>query len=425
MTNLIEKEKEVIKRKSIVFPLFIYWLILVIWQNVSEYTPRSSVATIIKVILLAYLAFEFIRDGIKLKYGNFFLWMLFTSSTMYLISSTEGERTTQLLIYYYFPIIFSFLTLLCRSDTEVDKKSYLTFLKLVIVTVLYMALYSLIFQTSKFTGFLSLSSSYGHELSSFFVSNHEYGMYLVFAITATIICYQNATSLGVRILYLLLLLLFGVNLAATLSRTSLLACAVIITVFVLISKNSGIKKWFLFFVFIVVLLLLFVPEAQDFFQRIILKENNDAGRFDMWDSAILKFKNASIATKLFGHGYTYISYYLSVTFSHGSLHNMFLHTLLLWGVVGECFLIGVIISSIKKAIGIYKHNRNMSVIFLALVFSTITFMFTNTACIMQSPIDSYMLTVFTIIVPRYVANSIQKGTFEKIEDESENSEIEK
>lgn len=42
----------------------------------------------------------------------------------------------------------------------------------------------------------------------------------------------------------------------------------------------------------------------------------------------------------------------------------------------------------------------------------IAVMMTNTTFIFNSSIDSYFLTVFAVIVPKYARNSINVGTFE-------------
>ena len=398
--------------RKLILSLYFYWFILVLWQNMGSYMASSAMALALKLGLVAMLtAIFFVRKDTCLRFVNLFFWSLFCLHAVFLFATKEKGFGGTTLIYYIFPVLFSFLTLVCQSGAQVDKKSYLLFLRLVVATVAYMALYSLIFQTEHFTSFLRLERSYGNELSSFFLSNHEYGMYLVFGITAVMVWYQNTEKRGVHILQLLLLLLFGVNLLVTLSRTSMLACGVMVLVFVFFSKKNGVKKWFLFFIAVVLLALIFTPGSEDFISTILMKENNDAGRFDMWQAAVEKFQSGNTVQRLFGWGHTNIEVYLQRNFLHNTVHNMFLQTLLVWGIAGLTFQVGIIASSIVSAVRLWKKDRNMCAIFLALSFSAVAFMFTNTACIMQSPIDSFMLTVFTVIVPKYVANAIHAGTY--------------
>ena len=257
--------------RQLVLSMYIYWLILVVWQNVGDYIGSSSFALIIKLLLILYLTFNFMNGTVRVRVGSFLLWMGFALYTAILFLRTENALSSSTLIYYCFPVLFSFLTLVCRTDAPINYKNYLLFLKLIIATVAYMALYSVLFRTAYFTRFFTLRVSYGHELTSFFISNHEYGMYLVFAITATMICYQNTSKRSSHALYLALLVLFAVNLAATLSRTSYLACIVIVAVFVALSKNSSIKRGFLIVSIAIIVFICAVPAIRNFAYTILLK----------------------------------------------------------------------------------------------------------------------------------------------------------
>lgn len=48
------------------------------------------------------------------------------------------------------------------------------------------------------------------------------------------------------------------------------------------------------------------------------------------------------------------------------------------------------------------------------------FMLTNTSILFYSPIDSFCLTAVTVIIPKYVRNSLAAGTFD---ENSENAII--
>lgn len=403
---ITHKKKKVYK--SIVYPIFIYWITLVLVQNLGEYVGTSSISLAIKAALVVYLSISFFIREVTFKTLNILLWIIFTGFVLLNLTMHEQVIDGSIIIYYFFPIIFTFLTFVCGSDTKISRKDYFKFLKLVIATVTYMCLYSIFFRTSHFLGMFSFNSAYGNELTSFFYSSHEYGMYLVFGITSIMICYQATKKLKVRFLYLCLLLLFSANLVVTFSRTSYLACVVIIAVFVFLSRNHKIKKWFIIAIAILAAVIIFIPQMREFVFRMMFKENNDAGRFDMWEIAMRDYKTFPFYQKLLGGGLSATKRYVGITFEHGSLHNMILQVLFVWGVAGMVFMVCVVIHSISNAIRIYRKDRNMSVIFLALSFSAIAFMMTNTACLMQSPIDSYMLTVFTVIIPKYVSNYIEE-----------------
>ena len=401
------------KDKKLAIRMFIYWAVLMVWQNFLTYNKASDTATIIKVGLLLFLCVSFFSEGASVKSGAFCVWALFfvdTLLTMLLNGEALVGRNT---IYYLFPAVFFFLTLLVRADYQIDKKQFLLFLYCVIITVVVMVLYGIIYMWDYYAQFLSRERAYGSELSSFLISSHEYGMYLVFGITAVIIWYQSTDRPGSHALALVLLLVFGVNLFLTLSRTAFLAALVLISAYILTSTSKGTRKWFLIVIFTMLLVTFLVPGVLDFVQRILLKENNDAGRFEMWNAAIEKYNGGTLMNRFFGFGNTEISNFTKNNFAHTTVHNSYLQVLLVWGLTGLLFLITANIYSIVHSVRLFRYDRNMAAVFLALSLSQIAFMFTNTACLFQSVIDSYMLTVFTLVVPRYVGNSIIAGTYEE------------
>ena len=157
----------------VVGPLFLYWLILVIWQNLnSNYASRTTTDLFIKVVVLVILTWCFLFKDVHIKKINALIWLTFALYFFCMMSFTSNEISFNIIIYYVFPILFSFLTLVCHSEIEISKKYYIVFLNLFIIVVSYMALYSIIFQTEYFTNILSVNRAYGNELSSFLTSNH-------------------------------------------------------------------------------------------------------------------------------------------------------------------------------------------------------------------------------------------------------------
>ena len=56
-----------------------------------------------------------------------------------------------------------------------------------------------------------------------------------------------------------------------------------------------------------------------------------------------------------------------------------------------------------------KIDRFYGAIFSGLAFSLVFFMLTNTAVIFYSPIDSSMMTIFAVIIPKYFRNWLYKN----------------
>lgn len=421
MDYLVQPRAKEKSGRVLVVAVYLYWLILVLWQNLGSYVATSDFSVVIKAFLMLYLTGAFLHRCTIKHVGNLIVWALFSISVVCTVVVGESSTDTATIIYYSFPVLFSFLTYVCQPDAQINKKDFLMFLRLVVATVAYMALYCMIFQSSYFVLLFSRTGGYGHELSSFLISNHEYGMYLVFAITGAMICYQNSSKFGARFLYVVLILLFAINLVATFSRTSMLAAVVLVMIFLFASKKSAFKYWMIAMVLLAVLLIFTIPFLQNFVTMVLFKENNDAGRFDMWRFSIDTFQTEKLIYKVFGNGYSYVFGIILTYFEHASVHNVFLQTLLVWGILGFIFLVVLIIAGMRSAISIIKYDRNISAIFFGLALSIVAFMYTNTACLMMSPIDSYMMTVFALIIPKYVANSIRAGTYEAEELEKEQS----
>lgn len=402
------KKKRKFENMPVVIVLFMYWFILVIWQNINgNYISRTKTDLVIKLIVLVLLTAYFLFRDVHIKKNNLLIWLIFTIYFFMMMVLMSDNLSFSTIIFYIFPVLFSFLTLVCHSETEISKKYYLYFLNLFIIIVLYMTLYSVFFQTEHFTNIFSINNAYGNELSSFLTSNHEYGMNLVFGIIASFICYKEVKWKGnKKLIYVFIIALFGINLILTFSRTSYLALVTFFTIYLLLSKRLLVKGASVFIALVVIYIIFSNGFLYNYIFKILLKSNNDAGRFVMWESALKEFLNFPIINQFFGKGYEQISSNYSLRFGHDNLHNMFAQNLVMWGFFGFSYFIGILFSSIRNGIKIKKYDKEMFSVFIAMIFCSVAIMITNTTCIMTSSLNSYMLTIFTIIIPKYVINSI-------------------
>ena len=81
------------------------------------------------------------------------------------------------------------------------------------------------------------------------------------------------------------------------------------------------------------------------------------------------------------------------------------------GAVGLLFLLSFLTSQIWESICFIKRDRFLGSVSLGLVLMAMLMMFTNTPIVFTSPIDSYFLTIFMFVVPKYVRNAISKNRF--------------
>ncbi len=399
----------------------LYWGALVFWQSINPGSTGSMADTLIKTCLICFLVAYYLWHTSAFGTRALGLVALF-GLNMALSFLSETSITLRSILTYFFPVAFAFLALCTGGRFQIKKQKLLRFMHIIIVMVLYMALYAIIVTPQKFIGALSASGAYGNELSSFFISNHEYGTYLMAGITACIVCIEleKDRSFLKNLLYGASLVLFCVNLILTYSRTSMLATALIVLAYVVLNRGSRFGKKVLIFLVASVVAVLTVPFLRDYFFRVVLKENNLAGRDDLASAAIEIFEGGGLVQKLWGQGATLVSSLLRDEAGHASAHNAYLETLLCFGFWGLCAMLLFMFSQLIASLKILKSQPFIGVCSIGLIFACASTMFTNTAVLFSSPIDSFFLTMFTILVPRYVRNAVLAGTFDA--EDSENVE---
>jgi len=388
--------------------IFIYWAILVIWQNIGEYTSRTSIDLVIKTGLILWLVFWYFYrvHNTTVNSTNLLFYILFVIIQM-ITFITEPKLDFNILISYIFPSLFIFLSFVYSHKYKITKRQYLNFLNCVIIIVAYASLYAVFFKTDQFLSVFLLTSSYGNELTSFFFSNHEYGMYLVGGIIACIVCLESKKkeSFSKKLIYWLCLVLFSVNLILTFSRTSLLGLAGFILVYVFFMGRSTTKKIIILCMLAIAFALLLSEELRNFTLTIVLKNNYLTDRVGLYDSAMNFFKEGTSWQKIFGWGIYKTNYLFARYTSHGSAHNAYMQVLLNYGIIGLAFMICFMLNRFLSAIKLMKKDKFSGVLCLALMLTCTLLMTTNTAIIFNSPIDSFFLTAFTIVIPKYLENT--------------------
>ena len=391
----------------------LYWGVLVFWQNVNPGSTGSTADTLLKTCLILFLVAYYLLHTSTFSVRALAFVVLF-GANMAISFLAESAITLRNILTYFFPVAFAFLSLCTGGDLEISQKKLLRFMRIIIGMVLYMALYAVVATPQKFIGAFLASGAYGNELSSFFISNHEYGTYLMAGIAACIVCIEleKDRSFWKNLLYGASLILFFVNLILTYSRTSMLATALIIAAYVALNRKSRlVKKVFAVLVTLTVAVLA-TPFLRNYFFRFVLKENNLAGRDDLADLAMSAFKQGTLWDQIWGRGATATSFLLREELNRISVHNAYLQILLCFGVMGLLALLVFIMTQLWSNLKLIKKNRFLGVLFVGLTFACASTMFTNTAILFSSPIDSFFLTMFTILVPRYVRKAVLAGTFD-------------
>jgi len=397
--------------------LFAYWFILLVWQNLGAggSANRGGMDVVIKCGLLVMLMIYYFMHATGIRRDILLMCMLLVG--VYAIVKIEGGLDLSKILYYFFPFLFVLLIFGVGWKFELNKRQLVHLCNMLIVVVSYIAVYALIFCTDQFANAFSIDNAYSNELKSFLMSSHEYGMYLVFGIMAIILCmeFDPEGTKNRRFWYFLALILFSVNLILTFSRTSILSLAVLLIFYVLIFAKKRLRNWFLILAGIAVLMVLVIPSLRNFFWEIVMKENNDAGRDALIDFGMAFYRDGSVSQKLFGWDYAPIKAYLASSRGLGSFHNAYVQQIVANGLLGVFIMIMysvVTLYDIFRTIKTKKEGSHLSKFFISFAASAVVFMTFNTAALFASAIDSYFMTLFTVVVPKYVNQSIRAGTFD-------------
>lgn len=414
------------KGKNAYIMLFLYWLILLIWQNIRTVENRDGIDTVIKAGLIIFLTIYFyvcsrsIKSSVLLVFLFYLLVYSFTKLTSNHFDMSDA-------LYYYFPLLMFLVTLGLGGNSTINKSDLIRLSYMLTFAVLYIVMYSLIFQSEKYVQALQVTNAYGNELSSFLASSHEFGYYLSFALMAAILCLDMDKKMNpLRKTYLIIVIvLFSASLILTFSRTAIVAFIAMLSWYVLSSGKRKLKKTLFGVAFTVVLLILIIKPLREYFALVVFKDNNDAGRDDLANSGLLIFKNAPLGRALFGYDRHTIELFLKRRFLHSNFHNAFIQTLTCNGLVGLFFTIGcfifegIHITQTLKAAPEWKKLMNLFYSFMLALIITMMF---QTNSLFASSIDSFFLTFFGFLLPIYVGNAIRQGVFDTDEPEETKAE---
>lgn len=419
------------KKNNVYLILFMYWLILLIWQNVRSAANRDSIDTIIKACLIVFLTVYFVMRSKTVKSSVlivFLVYILLISVTKLTASSFQLADA----MYYYFPFLMFLVTMGFGGNSTISKDDVVKLFYMLTFTVLYIVIYSWIFQTDKYLHAFSVTNAYGNELTSFLASSHEFGYYLAFGIMGAILCNDlDAKMNSLRRTYLIfVIVLFSVSLILTFSRTAILAFVSMLLWYVFSSGQRGLKRALLIVVLLIAFAIIVIKPLREYVLQVVFKNNNDAGRDDLAISGLSIFKSAPLMNRFFGYDMHTVRRYLVNQYSLSSFHNAYIQTLVCNGITGVAFQVGCFIYEaihIARTMRISPGWRRLSNLFFSFEVALLLSMMFQTNSLFASSIDSYFLTMFGFLLPIYADNAIMTDAFgapqevEKVAAVNENS----
>ena len=173
----------------------------------------------------------------------------------------------------------------------------------------------------------------------------------------TIIYYFAFFTSGKKILNLVLLVPFIIVILLTGSRGGLLAVLISMMTYLAITTKS-LKKFAFNTIFAILVLFVFLNIANILIPTEILERytfdfifnDQGAGRFTIWDSILIHWKNSPFSRQLFGWGSGTIRLF---TYRNTVAHNLWFEALIEIGFFGTCVLFLFFFTYLKKA---YKDN---------------------------------------------------------------------
>jgi O-antigen ligase len=408
------KMKYDVFKKGVCYIFIVYWLVLVLWQNLGSASLRGTADTILKLALLSFLTAKFFLKSHYVKKKEMAIIYVFAITQMIsLMLNDAGSFSFSLAVFYAFPTLFLFLTFgigsrFCVSEKEIEMMN-----KLVIIVCLYAILYTIVFEPAQFIAAFSSKSGYGSELHAFFISMNEFAMYLFYGIVSCIMKIErlkNESTSKKLAYYVMLAIFLGVQIL-TFSRTSIIATLAFLIVYSVIFFKSKLSKKILICLLISLAIIVAVDPIRDYFFRTVFKSGKSNSRMKLLPMAIEFFKNGTPLQKLFGHGISSTREYFFSELTYGSVHNGYLQIILYYGVVGLTFLLAFLIGQFISIVRMFKKDRYVGVLSLSMLAYVVLTMFPSTLIIFSSSIDCFFLTSVLIILPKYMRNAVIRGCF--------------
>ncbi len=388
------------RKISVSKAMFLYWISVIAWQTIRPVANRSLVDMAVKFGLFALICLYGWRyhNARGMGYVQLLtIFFLLSQSVTYLSDSIT--LTTVITAVYMFAQILVFLILL--GNEKITGKDLSEFSMYMIIASMVMCVYNLTFNIDQFLKLFTSSAGYGSECSSFLYSNHEFAVYL--SVSIIFIMWRLMHGEKRKILMFLMLGVAFINLLSTYSRTAILGVLISFMIFMFYYN----KKYFVAFALLLAVFFILVNNVyvlyDFFFNRVFKGDSSSGGLFDetRTDMYVIEwnlFKSGNIIQKMFGRGYTG-----GVTEGH----NAYLYILNIGGIVMFVFFAILITWSICNSARLVKLDRGLSALCFSLQAFSLSYMMTQTPILFFSSMDSYFLTVISVLIPLYAYNALK------------------
>ena len=110
---------------NVSFMFFLYWAVLVLWQNMGGSEARSTGDMVVKIGLLLYFALFYLFRAKTLYYKAG--WVMLLALCLVVSFAGEADRSLSVIIAYVYPILVLMMVYGLGDKLEINKKQMIAF----------------------------------------------------------------------------------------------------------------------------------------------------------------------------------------------------------------------------------------------------------------------------------------------------------
>lgn len=393
------------------FSFFLLYLnaITFIWPADTNHALINLVASI-----LPTLFFIFGKEKLGVEKKNMLLVFLLCSLQIitFLLniefnSHYDNVADTMNIISYIVNIV-GFVIMLKQTDYDsiVLRKSIIV----IISCTFLFCIYNLFVNINHLSELLNPRLASIVSFASFYKNRNNFAK-LIYLSTVVLYYAKNKKIIGKRVFFLVIVV-YIINLIATLSRTGIVSTLLFMLITPIIGKRKHRIKAIAVITMVTIGVLSF--GMTDFINTSIVRiDTGDSGRTGIWDSAITMLKEKPI----FGYGEHNAAKTLNQETDNSYFHNIVIKNLVVQGVLYVLFYMVFIIYNGKKPL----HNKNSNVrnIIIATYFSLTAYCMFEGFDFFNFGLFNSLATMIMFILPN-VYNANNEIPMAVIEDEKRN-----
>lgn len=261
-----------------------------------------------------------------------------------------------------------FIFVICVPKFEVKKQDIIEFMKKMVILGVIACIYNIVINGLDMIHLSKLDSSYSASFSSFFSNRNQFGIFVLICIISNLYL-KNINKKR----YLIINLLFIINLILTMSRTSIMGLVLIYVIKYYLDFKKISKKQIFNFIIILLLITLVVvylcisTDIVEVFVRLFIRKETletASGRTEVWKNGLKIALDRNILTGVGRFKAIEINQkeYASTL---NQFHNMYIETFVSFGISGLIIFLTFLIAVLK----IVKHSNcdNKNIIIATIV----------------------------------------------------------